>query len=130
MRAPKLAQYRLLTQFHAQYPEHERQRIVDELVQGKSKLRIIFATVAFCIGLDIKNIRQVIHIGLPYAMDQYCQEAGRAGRDGVSAKAHVYYKRFDVSKGKKELTQVRRDYVTKSKCKREMISNYFGFPVP
>jgi len=45
--APKLAQYRLFTQFHAQYPEHERQRIVDELVQGKSKLRIIFATVAF-----------------------------------------------------------------------------------
>ena len=67
--APKLAQYRLFTQFHAQYPEHERQRIVDELVQGKSKLRIIFATVAFCIGLDIKNIRQVFHIGLPYSME-------------------------------------------------------------
>ena len=56
--APKLAQYRLFTQFHAQYPERERQRIVDELVQGKSKLQIIFATDAFCIGLDIKNIRQ------------------------------------------------------------------------
>ena len=59
--APKLAQYRLFTQFQAQYPQHERQRIVDELVQGKSKLRIILATVAFGIGLDI-NIRQVIHV--------------------------------------------------------------------
>ena len=128
--APKLAQYRLFTQFHAQYPEHERQRIVDELVQGKSKLRIIFATVAFGIGLDIKNIRQVNHIGLPYSMEEYFQEAGRAGRDGLSAKAHVYYNSYDVSKGKKQLTQVMRDYVTKSKCKREMILNYFGFPVP
>ena len=80
--SPKLAQHRLFTQFHAQYPEHERQRIVDELVQGKSKLRIIFATVAFGIGLDIKNIRQVIHIGLPYTMEEYFQEAGRAGRAG------------------------------------------------
>ena len=42
----------------------------------------------------------------------------------------MYYKSFDVSKGKKQLTQVMRDYVTKSKCKREMILNYFGFPVP
>ena len=62
--APKLARNRLFTQYHAQYPEHERKRIVDELIQGKSKLRIIFATVAFGIGLDISNIRHVLHIGV------------------------------------------------------------------
>ena len=60
-------------------------------------------------------------------MEEYFQEAGR---EGLSAKAHVYYNSYDVSKGKKQLTQVMRDYVTKSKCKREMILNYFGFPVP
>ena len=42
----------------------------------------------------------------------------------------MYYNSYDVSKGKKQLTQVMRDYVTKSKCKREMILSYFGFPVP
>ena len=93
-------------------------------------MRIIFATVAFGIGLDIKNIRQVIHIGLPYSMEEYFQEAGRAGRDGFPAKAHVFHNSYDVSKGKKQLTQVMCDYVNKSKCKREMILNYFGFPVP
>lgn len=93
-------------------------------------MQIIFATVAFGIGLDIKDIRQVIHIGLPYSMEEYFQEAGRAGRDGLSAKAHVYYNSYDVSMGKKQLTQVMRDYVTKSKCKREMILNYFGFQCP
>lgn len=61
--APKLARNRLFTQYHAQYPEHERKRIVDELIQGKSKLRIMFVTVAFGIGLDISNIRHVLHIG-------------------------------------------------------------------
>lgn len=39
--APKLSRNRLFTQYHAQYPEHERKTIVDELIQGKSKLRII-----------------------------------------------------------------------------------------
>lgn len=128
--AQKISRNRLFTQFHAQYPEHERQRIVDELVQGMSKLRIIFATVAFGIGLDIKNIRQVIHIGVPYSMEEYFQEAGRAGRDGLPAKSHIYYNSYDVSKGKKHLSQVMRDYVQKSQCKREMILRYFGFNVP
>lgn len=63
-------------------------------------------------------------------MEEYFQEAGRAGREGLSAKAYVYYNSYDVSKGKKQLKQVMRDYVTKLKCKREMILNYFGFPVP
>ena len=63
--APKRARNRLFSQYHAQYPEHERKRIilcssiiVDELVQGKSKLRIIFRN-----GLDKSSTRHVIHIG-------------------------------------------------------------------
>jgi len=85
--APKRARNRLFSQYHAQYPEHERQRIVDELVQGKFKLRIIFG-----IGLDISNKRRVIHIGVPYTMEEYFQEAGRAGRDGLPARVHMFFK--------------------------------------
>ena len=128
--AESLAQNRLFSQFHAQYPEHERQRIVDGLVQGNSKIRVIFAIVAFGIGIDIPNIRQIVHIGVPYTMEEYFQEAGRAGRDGLPAKAHVYYNSYDISEGKKHLSQVMRDYVQKQKCKREMILGYFGFQVP
>ena len=128
--APKLARNRLFTQYHAQYPEHERKRIVDELIQGKSKLRIIFATVAFGIGLDISNIRHVLHIGVPYSMEEYFQEAGRAGRDGLPAKAHIFFNSHDISKGRKQLSDVMRNYVQEKKCKREMILNYFGFKAP
>jgi len=85
--APKRDRNRLFSQYHAQYPVHERQRIVDELVQGKSKLRIIFG-----IGLDKSNIREVIHIGVPYTMEEYFQEAGRAGRYGLPARAHMFFK--------------------------------------
>ena len=119
--APKVAKNRML---------NERQRIVDELVQGKSKLRIIFATVAFGIGLDISNIRQVIHIGVLYTMEEYFQEAGRAGRDGLPAKAHIFFNSHDISKGRKQLSDVMRKYVQDKKCKREMILSYFAFNPP
>lgn len=128
--AKKVARNRLFTQFHAQYPEHERVRIVDGLVKGDSKIRVIFATVAFGIGLDVPNIRRIIHISVPYSMEEYFQEAGRAGRDGLPAKAHIFFNSYDISKGKKHLSQVMRDYVSEQKCKREMILGYFGFPVP
>ena len=49
--APSRAENRLFTQFHAQYPAKEKERIVEGLTLGTSKLRIIFATVAFGIGL-------------------------------------------------------------------------------
>lgn len=130
LRAECLARNRLFTQFHAQYPEHEREQIVHGLVKGTSKIRVIFTTIAFGIGLDIPNIRQVVHIGVPYIMEQYFQEAGRAGRDGLSAKSHIYYNSYDISKGKKQLSQVMRDYVQARKCKREIILDYFGFQVP
>ena len=97
------------------------------LIQGKSKLRIIFATVAFGIGLDISNIRHVLHIGVPYSMEEYFQEAGRAGRDGLPAKVHIFFNSHDISKGRKQLSDVMRNYVQEKKCKREMILNYFGF---
>ena len=63
-------------------------------------------------------------------MEEYFQEARRAGRDGLPAKAHVYYNSYDISKGKQHLSQVMQDYVQKQKCKREMILGYFGFQVP
>ena len=47
LRAECLARNRLFTQFHAQYPDYEREQIVHGLVKGKSKIRLIFATIAF-----------------------------------------------------------------------------------
>lgn len=65
------AEKRLFTQFHEQYPLKEKERIVDGLIKGTSKLRLVFATVAFGVGLDLDFIRQVIHIGVPYTMEEY-----------------------------------------------------------
>lgn len=125
-----LAKNRLFTQFHAQYPEHERKRIVSELVNEESKLKLLFVTVSFGIGIDIKNIRRVIHIGVPYTMEEYFQEAGRCGRDGLQSQALIYFNSYDISTAKKQMSDSMRKFVLDPKCKREMILTYFGHEMP
>ncbi|CAB4044019.1 Hypothetical predicted protein, partial [Paramuricea clavata] len=102
---------RLFTPFHSQYPEYERERIVKELVGG----------------VDVPNIRRVIHIGVPYTLEEYFQEAGRCGRDGLPAMATVYYNSYDLSKSRKSMTSHMREYVEANKRKRDFILSYFGF---
>ena len=128
--AAPLAINRMFSQFHAQYPDHERERIVQDLVDGKSKLRIMFVTVAFGLGVDVKNIRRVIHIGVPHTLEEYFQEAGRCGRDGLPGNSTIYYNSYDVSAARKNMSQSMRDYVSSNKCKREMILSYFGYKQP
>ena len=62
---------RLFTHFHAQYPEHEQERIMQDLVSGQSKLRLLFVTVAFGIGVDVHDIHRIIHIGVPRTIEEY-----------------------------------------------------------
>lgn len=128
--APHLSENRMFTMYHAQYPEAERERIVKDLISGKSKLKILFVTVAFGLGIDLPDIRHVIHIGVPCSIEEYLQEAGRAGRDGFPATAHIYYNSSDISKARKHLSEEMRAYVQTTKCKREMILSYFGFQLP
>ena len=118
---------RLFSQFHANYPEHER--IVHDLVSGKSKLRLLFVTVAFGIGVDVNNIRRVIHIGIPHTIEKYFQEAGRCGRDRLPASSTIYYNSYDLASSKNITVQM-NELVKAEKCKREIILSYFGYGSP
>lgn len=125
----QLQKNRLFTQFHAQYPEYERERIVKELVAGSSKLRLLFVTVAFGIGVDVNNIRRVIHIGVPHSIEEFYQEAGRCGRDGLPASSIVYFNSYDISTSR-HISHHMEEFVTSNMCKREKILSYFGHTVP
>ena len=97
--AEKLAEY-LVRQgwqaaaFHAGLSPPDKRRIQDEFVGGE--LRVICATNAFGMGIDKDDVRMVVHADMPGSLENYLQEAGRAGRDRQPAQCVLLYDQQDV----------------------------------
>ena len=67
---------RLFAQYHAQYPEEYRNSLVTSLISGTAVARVLFVTVAFGAGIDVPTVERVVHIGVPYTMEEFFQETG------------------------------------------------------
>src|SRR5437899_8167675 len=61
------------------------------------EVRVVVATIAFGLGINKASVRAVIHLSLPKSIEQYYQEAGRAGRDGQAADCVLLWKRQDTA---------------------------------
>ncbi|MDA3956858.1 ATP-dependent DNA helicase RecQ [Oceanispirochaeta sp.] len=79
--------------YHAGMKAEER-KDVQEWFMGSDRA-VIIATIAFGMGIDKANVRQVIHYNLPKSLENYMQEIGRAGRDGEDSDCTLLYCRDD-----------------------------------
>ncbi|MEW6581663.1 MAG: RecQ family ATP-dependent DNA helicase, partial [Actinomycetota bacterium] len=78
--------------YHAQRPD--RRQVQDGFAAGT--VRVVCATNAFGMGVDVPDIGLVAHHSLPESVEAYSQEAGRAGRDGRPARAVLLYAQSDI----------------------------------
>jgi ATP-dependent DNA helicase RecQ len=111
--------------YHAGLKPEERSRKQDAWV--KNKTRIIVSTNAFGLGIDKTEVRTVIHSDAPECLENYYQEAGRAGRDGKKSYAVLLYNERDIL-DLKGLSTIRFPSVENIKLVYQSLMNYLQIP--
>ena len=124
--------------YHAKLPPEVKNEAHHNFLTGKTTC--ISATISFGMGIDVSNIYTIIHYGCPKDIESYCQEAGRAGRDGKPSQCHVFYKQDDFATNRffikdiegsmkdhkeKMITAIEK-YLYTTDCRRQCLLEYFG----
>ena len=120
---PTSSEERLFAKFHAQTDEEIKKYVQSAMGQQQSHIRLLFATVAFGMGINVKALRTVVHYGTPHDIEEFVQESGRAGRDGkLSNSILVTY----PGAGKfTRPNEAMKRFVNCSTCRRkEIMSNF------
>ena len=122
--------------YHAGLSDEVRRNHQQQFI--RDKVRIMVATVAFGMGIDKPNVRFVIHYDLPKSLEEYYQEIGRAGRDGLASHALLLYSAGDAHKirsffeeaadsaNSERLLQAMLKFASAWTCRRHFLLSYFG----
>ena len=125
--------------YHGDLDNKTRTKVQESFTTGV--IKVITATIAFGMGIDISDIYLIIHYGISKEIESYYQEIGRAGRDGGESYCYLFWAENDFRLNKyfvslikdKELKQTQskkirqvEDLIYSSDCRMKFILNYFG----
>jgi ATP-dependent DNA helicase RecQ len=124
--------------YHAGLDPKTRSKTQDDFLM--ENIDVICATIAFGMGIDKPDVRFVIHYDMPKSIENYYQETGRAGRDGLAGKCIAFYNYNDILRLEKflrdkpvaeremgaQLMQEVVAYAETGSCRRRFLLHYFG----
>ena len=101
--------HKCLDVYYAAYPDCDKSRVLASFCEVNGCVRVVIASVAFGLGINITNVRKIVIWGLPEMFLTLWQEIGRGGRDGEKAQAFLSYNKIQI---------VLRDVFTCKNCLR------------
>jgi ATP-dependent DNA helicase RecQ len=125
--------------YHAKMAAQDRRRNQERWMSDE--VRVLVGTIAFGLGINKAGVRAVIHLALPKSIEQYYQEAGRAGRDGHPADCVLLWQKKDAGllgyfansildpaerQRAWQRYHILRDFVESGKCRHRQICQHFG----
>ena len=119
---PKTASSRFFAMFFHDTLTHKKEAIIEDLLTPSGHFRLIIASSALGMGINMVDLHHVYHYGPPTDLEDYMQEIGRAGRSGKQAQAVLYFKTIHLLGSSEEMKSFVRN---KEECRRKLLERYF-----